>query len=101
MERNDKVFKTTRMTRMTKRRRDSQGVSVGSRDYGDENGPNKKTWVMRQEKVFKGENTASQLREELNVELIYAKANPEQGVINQDATELEQFQRTSRSERCG
>lgn len=46
---------------------------------------------MRKEKVFKGENTASQLREELNVELIHAEANPEQGVINQDATELEQF----------
>ena len=46
---------------------------------------------MRKEKVFKGENTASQLREELNVELIHAETNPEQGMINQDAMELEQF----------
>jgi hypothetical protein len=56
---------------------------------GDEGGPSKKVRATQKKKKFDGEKTASQLREELNLEPIAIETNPEQGVVNQGVVERE------------
>lgn len=57
---------------------------------GDEGGPSKRVRATRKKKVLEGDKTASQFREELNLEPLTVKTNPEAGEVNQGAAGSEQ-----------
>lgn len=57
---------------------------------GDEGGPSKRVRATRKKKILEDEKTASQLREEWNLEPLAIGPNPELGEVNQDVAESEQ-----------
>jgi hypothetical protein len=64
------------------------GVEVTTQ--GDEGGPSKRVRATRKKKVREAEKTASQLREELNLEPLVVGTNPEPGQVNQGAAGSDQ-----------
>ena len=64
------------------------GVEVTTQ--GNEGGPSKRVRATRKKKVREAEKTASQLREELNLEPLVVGTNPEPGQVNQGAAGSDQ-----------
>lgn len=64
------------------------GIEVTTQ--GEEGGPNKSVRATRKKKVLEGEKTASQLREELNLEPMAVESNPEPCEVNQGVASSEQ-----------